>query len=155
MEAVSIDADGMGDGVCDRLTELKYNIFEFRGGLTGADHVEKPLVYGNVKTEWYSKLCDLISQGYLGAIPQQTIDSLLTVMYTHRSNGQKLCVPKEAMKRPPYNFKSPDDADSLMIAYYATQFIGKAPQEEEDYRTPVQRREKVGAGNLFKIAGYR
>jgi phage terminase large subunit len=151
LASVSIDADGLV-GVCDRLTELKYNINEFHGGWSGKDHVENYNSYANVKTEWYYKLWECINMGYMGPIDQRTIDSLLTVMYTHRSNGQKIIISKEIMRAK--GFKSPDDADAFMMAYHATQFINKKIEDNEDYRTPAMN-QGAPTGNLFKIAGYR
>jgi len=152
LDSVAIDADGLV-GVCDRLSELKYNINEFHGGWSGKDHVESFNSYGNVKTEWFHKLADLIQMGYMGQLPQMTIDSLLTVMYTHKSNGQKMIISKEIMRSK--GFKSPDPADSIMMAYYASQFIGKKIEENEDFKTPATRVAGQQEGNLFKIAGWR
>jgi phage terminase large subunit len=151
LDAVAIDADGLV-GVCDRLTELKYNINEFHGGWSGKDHVEAHTSYANVKTEWFHKLADLVNMGYMGEIPQQTIDSLLTVMFTHKSNGQKIIISKEIMRSK--GFKSPDEADSIMMALYATQFIGRKIEENEDFKTPMQGT-RGQESNPFKIAGYR
>lgn len=152
LDAVAIDADGLV-GVCDRLTEMKYNINEFHGGWSGPDHVQNPAAYANVKTEWFCKLNELINMGYMGELPQILIDSLLTVMFTHKSNGQKIIISKEIMKSK--GFKSPDDADSFMMAYYATQFIGRKIEDNEDFKTPNIRPTQIPAGNLFKIAGFR
>jgi len=151
LDAVAIDADGLV-GVCDRLTELKYNINEFHGGFSGKDHVEAWQSYANVKTEWYHKLEILIGMGYMGEIDQHTIDSLLTIMFTHRSNGSKIIISKEIMRSK--GFKSPDEADALMMALYATQFIGRKIEENEDFKTPIVA-QKPQDGNLFRIAGYR
>jgi phage terminase large subunit len=150
LSSISIDADGLV-GVCDRLTELKYNINEFHGGWSGKDHVEAFTSYANVKTEWFHKLNELICQGYMGEIDQRTMDSLLTVMYTHKSNGQKIIISKELMRSK--GFKSPDDADALMMAYHATQFINKRIEDNEDYKTPIHAKPH-NSGNLFKIAGF-
>lgn len=151
LDAVAIDADGLV-GVCDRLTEMKYNINEFHGGWSGKDHVVDYNSYANVKTEWYYKLADLINMGYMGEIDQITIDSLLTIMFTHKSNGQRIIISKEIMRSK--GFKSPDDADALMMAYFASQFIGKKVEENEDFKTPIQGN-RPADGNLFRIAGYK
>lgn len=151
IDAASIDADGLGAGVCDRLMELKYNINEFHGGLSGEDHVDKHKVYGNVKTEWYCRLEELIGMGYMGEVPRSTLDSLLTVQYTHKSNGQKMIISKEIMRAK--GFKSPDDGDAMMMAYHATQFLNKKIEDNEDFKTPVQPRRQEN--NLFKLAGFR
>jgi len=151
LDAVAIDADGLV-GVCDRLTELKHNINEFHGGWSGADHVDNPSAYANVKTEWFYNLLETVNMGYMGAIDQATIDSMLTVMFTHKSNGQKIIVSKEIMRSK--GFKSPDDADAFMMAMYATKFLNRVIQENEDFKTPIPLKSMAG-GNLFKIAGYR
>jgi phage terminase large subunit len=153
-DSTAIDADGMV-GVCDRLVELEFRIHEFHGGYMGDKHVERPNSYANVRTEWFDKLRELIEMGYMGALPRQTIDSLLTIMYTHKSNGQKVLVSKERMRSQ--GFKSPDDADSLMMAYWATKFLNRRIEENEDYRTPWQRpqQKQRQTANLFAIAGYR
>jgi hypothetical protein len=151
LDAIAIDADGLV-GVCDRLTEMKYNINEFHGGWSGKENVEAFNSYGNVKSEWFHKLCDLINMGYMGAIDQLTIDSLLTVMFTHKSNGQKMIISKEIMRNK--GFKSPDDADALMMALYASQFINKKIEENEDFKTPMANT-KGQEQNLFRLAGFR
>ena len=151
LDAVAIDGDGLV-GVCDRLTELKYNINEFHGGWSGEKHVEAFNSYGNVKTEWFHKLADLINMGYMGEIDQLTMDSLLTVMFTHKSNGQKMIISKEIMCSK--GFKSPDDADALMMALWASQFIGRKIEDNEDYKTPTMAA-RGKSGNLFKLAGFR
>jgi phage terminase large subunit len=151
LDAVAIDADGMV-GVCDRLMELKYNINEFHGGFSGVDHVEKPESFANVKSEWFFKLKDCVTQGYMGSVPRETLNSMLTVMYTHRSNGQKIIVSKEQMRSQ--GFKSPDEADAMMMAFYATKFLGRKIEQNEDFKTPgiIGSRQN---NNLFTIAGYR
>lgn len=148
LDSVAIDADGLV-GVCDRLTEMNYNINEFHGGWQGPDHVDDSNSYANVKTEWYYKLLECINMGYMGEIPQRTIDSLLTIMFTHKSSGQRIIVSKEIMRSK--GFKSPDDADAMMMAFYATKFLGRKIEEEEHFKTPARPKQ---AGNLFKIAGF-
>ena len=64
LDAVAIDADGLV-GVCDRLTEMKYNINEFHGGWSGEKNVEAFNSYANVKTEWYHRLEHLINMGWI------------------------------------------------------------------------------------------
>jgi phage terminase large subunit len=149
--STSVDADGMV-GVTDRLIELdQHNINEFHGGWSGEKHVLNYKNYENVKTEWFYKLKELIEYGNIGELPQLTIDSLLTIMYTHKSDGTKIIMSKEHMRSK--GFKSPDDADSIMMAYHATQFLNKKIEDNEDFRSPLQR--QVQPGNLFHIAGYR
>ena len=151
LDAVAIDADGLV-GVCDRLVEMKYNINEFHGGWCGKDHVVDWQSYGNIKTEWFYKLMDMINMGYMGEIDQLTIDSLLTVMFTHKSNGQRMIISKEIMRSK--GFKSPDDADALMMALFAGSFLGQKVEDNEDFKTP-RKAKPAQTGNLFKLAGFR
>ena len=147
--STSIDADGMGAGVIDRLGELKVYVNEFRGGMS--DQISNKQSYANHKTECYYELKDLIARGNLALYDTLTIDQLLTVMFTHKSNGQRIIVSKEVMKTK--GFKSPDDADSLMMAVHATKFISRKIEQNEDFKTPIVNQRSTG--NLFKIAGYR
>ena len=147
-EAIAIDADGMGAGVVDRMRELNLNVNEFHGG--PGDQVLQPKLYGNLRTEWFCLLEELISLERLEMTNQVLIDSLLTIMYTHKSSGQKILISKEQMKSKGY--KSPDPADAIMMAYYATSFITRRMEEDEAFRTPVIRQTQ---NNLFKIAGYK
>jgi hypothetical protein len=96
----------------------------------------------------------------MGKIPRMTIDSLITIMFTHKSSGARVIMSKEHMRSQ--GFKSPDDADSLMMAYWATKFINENMEDQEDFRTPWMRRQdekkyqqQQGQGNLFHVAGFR
>jgi alpha-L-arabinofuranosidase len=143
-----IDADGIGAGVVDRMSELKVNVTEFHGGMN--DKVTNKKQWGNLKTEWFCKLEELIAMERIGCKFETTLESLLTIMYTHKSNGQKVLLTKERMKAMGIN--SPDDADSIMMAYYATSFMDRKMEDNEDFRTPPRAAQH---SNPFKIAGYR
>jgi len=147
--SVSIDGDGMGAGVIDRLSELKIYVNEFRGGTN--ESVENIKIYNNLKTEWFHKLEEQIANGNFLVKDKNTISQLLTIMYTHKSNGQRIIISKEQMKSK--GFKSPDDGDALMMAYHATSFNNQRIEDNEDFRTPMPQAHPTG--NLFKIAGYR
>jgi phage terminase large subunit len=147
--STSIDGDGMGAGVIDRLGELKIHVNEFRGGMV--DEVENTKIYSNLKTECFHNLEDAVARGNLLVKDKITKEQLLTVMYTHKSNGQRIIVPKEKMKT--LGYKSPDDADALNMAFHAVRFANRRIEENEDFRTPINK--QAPTGNLFKIAGYR
>lgn len=146
--STAIDADGIGAGVVDRMTELKANVKEFHGG--PGDEVTNKVLWGNLRTEWYCKLQELIAMERLGCKFDTTLESLLTIMYTHKSSGQKILITKEQMRTK--GIHSPDDADSLMMALYATSFMDRKLEDNEDYRTPMKR---AAHSNPFKIAGFR
>ena len=95
--STAIDADGMGAGVVDRLSELKIYVNEFHGGDTKT--VENIKLYGNLKTEWYCKLEELIAMGNLHMEDDITIEQMLTIMFTYKSSGQKIIIPKESNLR--------------------------------------------------------
>jgi len=95
-QATAIDADGMGAGVVDRMSELKANVNEFRGGMT--EQVTDPRLYGNLRTEWFCRLEELISKGWFGCQHEIILKNLELIQYTHKSNGQKMIISKEIMK---------------------------------------------------------
>jgi len=144
--ATAIDADGMGAGVVDRLSEQHHNVNEFHGG---PQKDSNPL-YGNCRTEWFMALAELVSAERIEITQQILIDSLLTLMFTHKSNGQKILLSKEQMRTK--GFKSPDPADALMMALFATSFKNIKIEEEESFKTPFVQQQQ---NNLFKIAGYK
>jgi len=148
-KSVSIDGDGMGAGVIDRMAELKLYVSEFRGGIT--EGIIDAKHYPNLKTEWYCKLEELISMGNLGMDDARLFKMLQLIMYTHKSNGMKMILSKEMLRSK--GFPSPDDADALMMAYHASNSLDRDIMDNEDYRSP--QKIKKQEFNLFKLAGYR
>jgi len=146
-----VDADGMGAGVVDRMAELNNKVYEFRGGRNPKEQL-RPDRFENMRTECYYDLEELVSQARIEIDDDELIDSLLTIMFTHKSNGIRMLLTKEEMKRK--GFKSPDPADSLMMALFGFRYLQKKIEEEEHFRTPIPSKGQQ-SGNLFKIAGYR
>ena len=104
-----IDGDGMGAGVLDRLREMKVPVLEFRGGM-------KPIsdIYVNTRAEGFFKLKEMLDRDYIKILPdEEQLEQLMTIRFAHKSNGQRLIVSKENMKKD--GIKSPDRADALMM----------------------------------------
>lgn len=148
--ATSIDVDGLGGGVVDRLNELKIYVNAFSGG--NVDEVKRKKSYANLKTECYYDLEDMVSRGIFGCKFKETLSSLNTVEYTYKSNGQRIIVSKENMKAR--GISSPDPADSLMMAVHAIRFMDKKIQDNEDYRSQLKRDSTRGQ-SIFQLSGVR
>lgn len=120
---VTLDVGGMGHVVYDRLTELGQKIIAFDGAST--DGV--PHEYANNRANGYYLLEEWTSQEYLN-IPkgnETLIKQLETIRYKYKSNGQRLIVSKDEMRKD--GLKSPDHADSLMMAVWgAVKHLGKS-----------------------------
>lgn len=113
-----LDHGGMGHVVYDRLVELRKNIIPFRGEMTSGVNLTH---YANTRSEGYYLLQSWVEQGWLLIPPEnKTLFSQLeqSIRFRYRSNGQRLIVPKDDMRKAPYNQKSPDHADSLMMAVW-------------------------------------
>ena len=97
-----------------------------------------------IKTDIYTidELDDILSSSYTVKVKIKT-----------NSNGQRRIVSKEIMRNK--GFDSPDDADALMMALFASKFIGKKIEQNEDFKTPGIPQGLEKQGNLFKMAGFR
>jgi len=145
-----IDGDGMGAGIVDRMGELQNKVIEFRAGKS--DKQIRPDNFENMRTECYYDLEELVAQERIEINDDALIDSLLSIMYTHKSNGIRMLLTKEQMRSK--GFKSPDEADALMMALYGFRFVDKKIEQEENFRTPFAKNNRQ-SGNLFHIAGYK
>ena len=116
-----IDGDGMGAGVCDRLRENKIECIEFRGGHKPRTEDDK---YLNMRAWGYGNLKNLISRGLLRITHDSLLEELATIRFKFDSTGRRSMIRKEEMKRD--NIKSPDEADSLMMAVSEVANIGQA-----------------------------
>lgn len=108
---IAIDDDGVGGGVYDRLKELKIPVYRYQNGVTAKDDD----MFANKRTEDMFGLKSVIESGELKIINDEQLRSeLMTVKYKFRSNGQKIMVSKEEMRKE--GIKSPNIVDALMIA---------------------------------------
>ena len=116
-----IDGDGMGAGVCDRLRENKIDCVEFRGGHKPFNEDDKFL---NMRAWGYGKLKDLISRGLIKITQDSLLEELGTIRFKFDSYGRRSMIRKEDQKKA--GIKSPDEADSLMMAVSQIHNIGQA-----------------------------
>jgi len=110
VDAIVIDDTGMGGGVTDRLREFRLQVIPF----ISAEKAGNP-VYANKRAEGYFKLQELMNKGYLKLKPDaDLLNQLTTIRYKFQSNGNKIIVSKDEMRKD--GLKSPDRADALMMA---------------------------------------
>jgi len=110
---VNIDAIGIGKPIFDRLVEQGYNV----NGVVVGEAAEDKEHYTNIKAESYFKLAQRFEDGLI-SIPDEVnlITQLSTIRYDTQSDKRMFIVSKEVMKNR-YRVKSPDYADSLMLAF--------------------------------------
>jgi len=115
-----IDADGLGKVIYDRLVEVGAKIQPYRGGATEGVDLR---TYANTRAYAYCLTRDWFETGRI-VLPKhlkQVVRELELINYTHRSNGAVILEAKEKMA------KSPDHADSLVMAVWAAQtLLGKS-----------------------------
>ena len=112
-ENVNLDSIGVGKGVYDRLVEQKFNV----NGIIAGEVAQDKEHYANIKAEGYYQLAKMFEEGLI-SIPddQDLISQLSTIRYDTQSDKKFLIVSKDIMKHK-YNVRSPDRADSLMLAF--------------------------------------
>lgn len=121
-DVAMIDIGGMGKPVFDRLQELGIDILPFDGASTdGVDRVQ----FSNKRAQGYFSLSEWVNQGNL-IIPKEYSDvhnELEKIRFKYHSSGRKTIQSKIDMKKE-MGF-SPDFADSMMMAVYATRYLGE------------------------------
>jgi len=119
-ENINVDAIGIGKPVYDRLVEQGYNV----NGVVVGETADDKEHYTNIKAESYFQLAKRFEDGLI-SIPdeQNLIAQLSTIRFDTQSDKRMFIVSKEVMKQK-YHVKSPDYADSLMLA-----FVDSAPRE--------------------------
>lgn len=124
-----LDVGGMGTVVHSRLVELGIKINRF----DGASKDCTPDGYLNARAYGYYTLRDYIDKGRIIMNNNDTERELLQIRYDYKSDGTRLIMSKEKMRSE--GLKSPDRADSLMMAVFAIENYLKG----ESYK-PVQMR---------------
>lgn len=107
-----LDVGGMGTVVHSRLKELGINIERFDGASTQG----VPDEYLNARAYGYYTLNEWVNDGLLIMDNSDTERELLQIRYDYKSDGTRLIMSKEKMRKE--GIKSPDRADSLMMAVY-------------------------------------
>ena len=121
-----IDIGGMGKVVFDRLNEIlstmpNHKLLTFDGGSNS--HADKKL-YVNNRAAGYYRLVSWFDQNWLciDDRDREVINELEKIKFKYQSNGRRVIQSKQDMKKEMRY--SPDNADSLMMAVWATQFLG-------------------------------
>jgi len=112
IDAMNVDADGMGGGVVDRLREMKHDVNEFHGGGKPKDSER----FRNLKAEIYWGFRERLTAGTVALPDDLELKAQLTsCTYKVTSSGQLEITPKEEMARK--GIKSPDRAEAMIYAY--------------------------------------
>ncbi len=111
-ETINVDADGMGAGVVDRLTEQRLPVEEIHGGGRAYEHER----FANLKAEIYWGFRDRLIAGDIALPDDLELRAQLTsCTYKIRSSGQIEITSKDEMKKN--GLRSPDRAEALIYAF--------------------------------------
>jgi len=113
---VNVDAIGIGKPVYDRLVEQGYGV----NGVVVGEAAQDKEHYTNIKAESYFQLAKRFEDGLI-SIPDEDnlMTQLSTIRFDTQSDKRMFVVSKKIMKDK-YKVKSPDYADSLMLAFTET-----------------------------------
>ena len=116
-EAIAVDDTGVGGGVTDMLRRDDVNVTAFIAA-------EKPMNdtnYKNLKAEMYFEMAKQFSKDRIKIPNDERLKAdLLNIRYEIDLQGKLIITSKEKMKKQGIN--SPDFGESLMVAYYGTQY---------------------------------
>jgi hypothetical protein len=119
LDAVVIDATGIGYNFAKHFKDLGYPVVEWNAG-GEAQHKEtdsRGPGFRNVKGEAYWSMRTRLAKGEInGLTDERTQAQLSTVRYKHNSRGQVEIESKDDAKKR--GVKSPDRAEGLILAYY-------------------------------------
>jgi phage terminase large subunit len=108
---VTVDDNGLGGGVTDRLRELGARVTAFNGA-TKADDKER---YANRRAESYFKLRDKLMRGRMALPPNEKLrEELLAICYTTDAQGRILIEGKDILRSKLR--RSPDHADPVSMS---------------------------------------
>lgn len=112
---IAIDDTGVGGGVVDILTEQKYPVMPVNFGEKAKDDSR----FDNLKTEIFWNLREDFEKSNI-SIPKndKLISELPSLKYEMTSRGKMHIVSKDKMRK--LGLKSPDYADALVIAHFAS-----------------------------------
>ena len=112
IDRVVVDDTGMGGGVTDRLCEFRIDVVPFNG----AEEPTRSFCV-NKRADGYFKLQEWFEKKYIKPYNDPTLlDQLCSIQYRYKSDGKKLIMSKDDMRKA--GLKSPDRADALMMAVY-------------------------------------
>lgn len=109
-DACFIDDAGVGGGVVDRLSQLRYRVIGVNAGSKATDTFR----YANLRAEMWDRMCDWLRTG---SIPddQALIDGLISPEYGFTRQTKLQIESKEDMARR--GIESPDEADALAQSF--------------------------------------
>jgi len=112
LDQVVIDDTGVGGGVTDRLNELRIPVVPFIGAEKAINEL-----YANKRSEAFFRLKEMFDQKTMKIIQDNMLQAqLLSIRYKYQSNGRKIIISKDEMRKN--GLKSPDRADALVQAIY-------------------------------------
>ena len=111
-EAIFVDENGVGGGVCDRLKETGAPVY----GVQFGRRAPHPTRFANLRSEIFWELRRLMNDRLIALPQDDTLAAqLLSMRYDVTSSGQvKLESKRETRKR---GIPSPDHADALALAF--------------------------------------
>lgn len=112
MDALIVDATGVGGGPADRLRELDWPVEDFVAG----ESASEPQKYHNRRSEAYWHLRAILQSGDVGGLTDiQTQSQLTSLTYKMQSDQRILIEPKDSLRKR--GLKSPDHADALAMCF--------------------------------------
>lgn len=109
---IKIDDTGVGGGVTDQMLARGYNVIAINFGEKAKD----PNKYPNLISEAWFEFSELINQIGLNGYDSDLLTELSNREWSMDSKGRRAVESKDSYKKR--GFRSPDLADSLMLAFY-------------------------------------
>jgi hypothetical protein len=145
-----IDEDGMGAGPLDIINaDIKTEEDKYQGFRNKQYSFDENHDYGNPRTAMVFKLKDLVLKGHIALVDEDLCQELLTLRYTYMTDGRRILLSKETMRRE--GIKSPNLADALLMAI---SLIGGVKRKQDRQYNHTQPRYSKEEG-LFQILGVR
>ena len=112
---ITIDDNGVGGGVTDRLRELGAWVQPFNGAESALSHTTRPERYANRRTAAYFELRERLLRNTLAIVPDERLaEELLATTFTLTSAGKLILAPKDEIRGR--LGRSPDRADAVSMA---------------------------------------
>lgn len=111
-QRIKVDVIGVGSGVVDRLSELRFPV----AAMNGAEAARDPERFINKRAEWYWSLRERYKDGAIAIERDDELEGeLASIKYKYNSRGRIQIESKEEIKKR--SQKSPDRADSQNYAF--------------------------------------
>ena len=148
LEAVNVDAVGIGHYICKHLEDLKFPAVPIIAQAPSSDSEQ----FKDIKAEFYWGLRLRLQQGdFSGLSDEITIGQLAGIRYKHNSRGQIEIESKEqAIKR---GVPSPDRAESIMLAFGNQKLCYGVLELNKQEMAAVAHKEQISAAKPQLKAG--